>query len=345
MLLGLWFFKKVFLGYWEESFFLFVLIGPGKPIFSGSVLLFYFKSFYTSLRQTYVLKHVTWPFVYYLLILIFRFFLRHGDPDFGLYLSFFFSFCALLIFWYYFIITRKELKTVLKRHLIPRAFKKVNVLFYSVYFFLLQIPLWDMLRNLLQTGILPDGIHASFAGIYHLVFKIFGEYLAYGYLHILGYLLFLYALSELSFFKRIFLPRNPSLHENARTKKLALDKEVDSYFNLDKKHTDPKLTAERCAKDLNISKKELMDYLKVSGKGKFKNFVNHLRILEFKTLLLDKNNSRFDIISLAKQAGFQSKSTFFRVFRESEGMTPNAYKKRLGHLHMDSIHSAGADAN
>ena len=74
LILGLWFFKRLFSGYWEDNLLLFILIGPGKPIFVGSLLLLYYKSYTSSLKKNYVLRHLLTPTIYYTVLITFRFF-------------------------------------------------------------------------------------------------------------------------------------------------------------------------------------------------------------------------------------------------------------------------------
>ena len=44
--------------------------------------------------------------------------------------------------------------------------------------------------------------------------------------------------------------------------------------------------------------------------------------------IADGEAGRFDLLSIAKNAGFASKASFYRIFKESEGMTPNQYAKK-----------------
>lgn len=60
------------------------------------------------------------------------------------------------------------------------------------------------------------------------------------------------------------------------------------------------------------------------------NYLNVLRVEEFKRLLKDPKNGAFTMIYLAEKSGFNSKSSFYRVFKSVTGITPSQYKSRLG---------------
>lgn len=57
----------------------------------------------------------------------------------------------------------------------------------------------------------------------------------------------------------------------------------------------------------------------------FHEYINALRINYAKELLMD---SEYKILDIAEMAGFQSQQTFNRIFRDSCGMPPSAYRKQ-----------------
>jgi len=58
-------------------------------------------------------------------------------------------------------------------------------------------------------------------------------------------------------------------------------------------------------------------------------FLNKYRINEFINLLNDNKNNKKSILELAYDAGFNSKSTFNRVFKDHTGLTPSEYKIKI----------------
>jgi len=184
-----------------------------------------------------------------------------------------------------------------------------------------------MYHELIYSKVLSAGLSEKVELIYHSFFKYVGEYFTYIYLHILAYFLFLYALSELQLFKRYFLPKNASFSSRVLQNQNKIDVLIHHYFDNGRLYKDPLLTLESCAKTFNITKKELMDYFKLTNKGSFKDFVNSFRIEEIKQLIDNEEFGHYNIVGLAKECGFKSKSTFFRVFKDIEGITPNEFKK------------------
>ena len=60
----------------------------------------------------------------------------------------------------------------------------------------------------------------------------------------------------------------------------------------------------------------------------FNDYLNDYRINYVKELLADPEKSDLDIKSLALEAGFSSKATFYRVFKEKTQLTPSQYRKQ-----------------
>ena len=108
-----------------------------------------------------------------------------------------------------------------------------------------------------------------------------------------------------------------------------MKEKLETYFKREKNFKNKELTIDQSCKEMDCSKKELTDYLKLFEKTTFTAYLNQLRISEFKDLLKDKENAIYDINSIAEMAGFKSRATFYRVFKELEGITPTAYKNSL----------------
>ncbi len=326
LILGLWFFKYVFMGHWKEDLILFILIGPGKPIFAGAILLFYYRSVYDTLQRSFVLKNLIAPTVFYLMIIGTRFFGRDTFYEEKFKLSVVFGVMIFFIYLYYFIVSKKEIETRIKPRIIPRAYKRVLLLFYTFYFFLLQVPIWDLYVNILKANIFSEAITAKMQGIYES-FVQYGEMSIYVYLHLLGYFLFLFALSEIPYFKKAFLPKNALINEKAYNSRDTIDALINERLVKGKLFKDSTLTLESCSREMGISKRDLFDHIKHTRNLGFKEFINLLRVEEIKSLMAVDTLNKYDLVGLAKECGFKSKSTFYRVFKEIEGLPPNEFKK------------------
>ena len=51
-----------------------------------------------------------------------------------------------------------------------------------------------------------------------------------------------------------------------------------------------------------------------------------MRIQQSKKLLIDEKYANYTIVSIGLESGFNSKSTFYNVFKKHVGCTPLAYK-------------------
>ncbi|MBX2828144.1 MAG: helix-turn-helix domain-containing protein [Flavobacteriaceae bacterium] len=59
----------------------------------------------------------------------------------------------------------------------------------------------------------------------------------------------------------------------------------------------------------------------------FFDYINKLRVEELKTTLLDTSKNHLTLLAIARESGFQSNSSFYRVFKKHTGLTPKEYIK------------------
>ena len=91
---------------------------------------------------------------------------------------------------------------------------------------------------------------------------------------------------------------------------------------------DPDLTLGRVARHLGLTA-NAVSLLVNAGLGQsFTDWVNGYRLAEVERRLRTDDAQRFTGLALALDAGFNSKTTFNRVFKEKTGLTPSAYQKR-----------------
>ncbi len=89
----------------------------------------------------------------------------------------------------------------------------------------------------------------------------------------------------------------------------------------------PQLTLAEVAKEAGFSERSISTTLNQElGKNYFQ-FVNEFRVEEVKRKLHDPNNDHLKILSLAYEAGFNSKASFNRIFKDITGLTPQQFKK------------------
>jgi len=64
-------------------------------------------------------------------------------------------------------------------------------------------------------------------------------------------------------------------------------------------------------------------------------YLNDYRIAEFKRLLNEDEYSKYTLSALAELCGFSSRTSFFRYFKKTTGITPNEYVQSIGRTSED----------
>lgn len=86
----------------------------------------------------------------------------------------------------------------------------------------------------------------------------------------------------------------------------------------------PKISREEILKVTGIGKNDLVPLLKkYAGSTNLSDYINRLR-LEYAIRMI-KDNKNFTIDYITEASGFNSRSTFYRVFQNVYGMTPSQY--------------------
>lgn len=93
-------------------------------------------------------------------------------------------------------------------------------------------------------------------------------------------------------------------------------------------YLDSELDLHALSKKVEVSTHKLSQVLNENLNKNFFDFVNEHRIQKVKELLSDPANNQYKIISLAYDSGFNSKSTFYKLFRKFEGITPAQFREK-----------------
>ncbi|SHJ11396.1 AraC-type DNA-binding protein [Hymenobacter daecheongensis DSM 21074] len=90
----------------------------------------------------------------------------------------------------------------------------------------------------------------------------------------------------------------------------------------------PELTLDALAQHLSLTPNTVSQLLNAGLGQSFHDLVNGYRLAEVKRRLLTDDARRLTVLALALEAGFNSKTTFNRVFKEKTGVTPKEYQKK-----------------
>lgn len=92
-----------------------------------------------------------------------------------------------------------------------------------------------------------------------------------------------------------------------------------------KMYRDSSLKLTEVANQMNVLPHYLSQFLNDNLEKSFSMYINEYRIDEAKHLLV--TNDLYTIEAIGYECGFNSKSTFFTVFKKVAGVTPSQYKK------------------
>jgi len=106
-------------------------------------------------------------------------------------------------------------------------------------------------------------------------------------------------------------------------------KGLESYLAQEKPWLDPELRFSDIASSMNWTESRLSLVIKHGMKTNFQSLLNAYRLAEFERLVHDMDSRSRDILTLAFDAGFGSKASFYRVFKEAHGTTPTQYRDSI----------------
>lgn len=104
-------------------------------------------------------------------------------------------------------------------------------------------------------------------------------------------------------------------------------KALESLMIMEKLYLDPELGLNGLAQRLNVTPNHLSMLLNDHIGKNFHDYVNSYRIEEVKQRLLDPIYNNLTISSIGGDCGFNSKSAFNRIFKNSTGKTPSEYRR------------------
>lgn len=120
-------------------------------------------------------------------------------------------------------------------------------------------------------------------------------------------------------------------YENSTLQESRKDKYVEQivqFMENEKPYLNPTLTLSELAEQIKIPSHHLSQVINEKLECNFLDFVNQYRVKEAQELLINPENKNFTIMSIAYDAGFNSKSTFYAAFKKQTAMTPSQYRKK-----------------
>ena len=95
-------------------------------------------------------------------------------------------------------------------------------------------------------------------------------------------------------------------------------------------YRDQELTLTSLAEKIGAHPQELSRIINIALKKNFNDLINEYRVRDVVAKMHDPAYDRITLLGMAFDAGFNSKATFIRVFKQLTGKTPAEYKRELG---------------
>jgi len=297
--------------YVDNQYFNIVAYNLHLDLLYGPMIFLYLSSKIKHLTRKEFIRHLTFPIAYNLAVLTFMIIYRFvlGLTIDG-YINLLITETRILTFALYayliFQLIKRENWKILKYAKRYRAFILIFGSYCCLYYiniFLIKYG-YEFIRE-------SQPVYAYVTYVIFLTLTIF---------------LVFYGATEINWLKSFFL--NSNVHRpNERLSAFdQIESKIDHVFEAEKIHLDKELSLALMAEKLDVKTSELSDYLQQVGKTNFYDFVNTLRIREFKDKLSDPKYQHLDMLGIAFESGFQSKATFNRAFKKLEKLTPSEYK-------------------
>lgn len=175
----------------------------------------------------------------------------------------------------------------------------------------------------------------GYAAINNIFFAGFNPVLFYGLW--LGMSFLIYWLGYVGVYKLGILKERQQIHSYRQKKgskmkdRVAKNPKLEMLHNLmehDRIFLNPTISLNAVAERLDLSPSHLSHVLNNELQTNFTNYINQYRVAEAKLLLKNPTFSKYTTAAIGLESGFNSKSAFYRVFRELTGKSPAAFKKK-----------------
>jgi AraC-like DNA-binding protein len=242
---------------------------------------------------------------------------------------------GLLNFVKYFYIVEELLSTVFTIYVIWRTYVLVKREEKTILRDKFQIKIeTEWLKKLLFFGLLICVFW--FSSTIYSSFNPDSEYvIVFRYAVWISISILIYWLSYLGNYHGVLFKQRTILRERISRQESSLSKKKNPKIEFIKKiieeeklFLDPTLNANKASEKLQLSEKYFTRIFSEYSQESFANYIKHLRVDEAKRILLNEEYQNYTIIAIALESGFNSKSAFYRVFKEMTGMTPSGYKKQ-----------------
>ncbi len=111
----------------------------------------------------------------------------------------------------------------------------------------------------------------------------------------------------------------------------ALVERLDAHLEEERPYLEPGVTLKEIAANLETTSNHLSQAINQGLEKNFYELINQRRVQAFKRMALEPRNEHRNLLAIAYDAGFSSKSSFNRVFKQVAGMSPRQYVESRVH--------------
>jgi YesN/AraC family two-component response regulator len=109
--------------------------------------------------------------------------------------------------------------------------------------------------------------------------------------------------------------------------KSEMTERIRHFMETEKPYLNNELTLTSLADRLQMKPIHLSQILNEEFNENFYSFINRHRVTESKKLLLEPRYSHYNILGIALESGFNSKTTFNKAFKEHTGISPSEFQR------------------
>lgn len=103
---------------------------------------------------------------------------------------------------------------------------------------------------------------------------------------------------------------------------------VQATLESQKLYLDNNLTLTQLSEAVSIPKHQISQAINSCYTGNFFDLINDYRVESFKQLATRSDKKHLSLLGIAQEAGFNSKASFYSVFKKKTGMTPSEYLEK-----------------
>jgi len=122
------------------------------------------------------------------------------------------------------------------------------------------------------------------------------------------------------------IPPNTNIEEALD---FSLITKIEQAMKEEKMYLKSELTLKEFAQSLGASTRKISRHINFGLNLPFIDFVNHYRVAHVKDLIEQGKTKQLSLVGIAMESGFNSKSTFNRVFKKLTGNSPSEYQKMV----------------